>query len=114
MVDYYTTIVDTLTDILPTYYEPTITNDVQLPCITYIQRNDYNVANGDTLGYSLISYTIKIWDQSISNIMNYAIEVDEALRNLGFKRISSADLYDVNSTIKQKVLVYEALFNETY
>ena len=69
---------------------------------------------GDTLGYSWINYQVKIWGNDIAILQKYAVEVDKVLRPLGFKRISSGEIYDKNSTMIQKVLTYEALANENY
>ncbi len=54
MINYHTELVDTLNNILPTYYELTLTTGTQTPCISYMERNNYVVANGNTLGYSKV------------------------------------------------------------
>lgn len=114
MVDYHINLVNILNPILPTYYETNLTNDVELPCITYAERNNYAEADGDTLGYSLVSYNIKIWGKSILEIQDNAQKVDEILRSTGFKRTSSTETFDINSLVKYKMLVYEALFYEDF
>jgi hypothetical protein len=40
--------------------------------------------------------------------------VDAVLRPLGFKRISSGELYDNNSSMIQKIMTYEALACENF
>ena len=42
------------------------------------------------------------------------LKVDEKMRALGFKRISSAELYDNNSTMMQKVFTFEVLALEEF
>jgi hypothetical protein len=79
-----------------------------------MERNNYATDNGDTLGYSRVSYTVKIWGNDIAQIQEYAIRVDNALRPLGFKRLSSGELYDNQSTMIQKILTYEALAVEQF
>ena len=114
MIDYNKEMVSALNTVLPTHYELALTSKTETPCISYQERNNYVSANGDTLGYSNISFTIKIWGKNIADIMNYAIEVDNVLRPIGFKRTSSNELYDRNSAMIQKIMTYEALCLEDY
>lgn len=114
MINYHTELRNALNDILPTYYELVLHSGIETPCISYMERNNYVEANGDTIGYSKISYQIKIWSHSIAEIQDYVIQVDDVLRQMGFKRTSSGELYDINSTMIQKILVYEALANEEF
>ena len=64
--------------------------------------------------YSNISFTVKVWGNDLEEINNYAMQIDRALRALGYKRVSAGELYDVNSTMIQKILTYEALALEVY
>ena len=114
MINYHNTLVNTLKTILPTYYEMTLTKDCQIPCISYMERDNYTKVKGDTIGYSMVSYQIKVWANSISIIQNYAMEIDNVLRELGWVRVSSGELYDKDSTMIQKIMVYETQFFENY
>ena len=114
MIDYSKEIVSALNTILPTHYELALTSKNKVPCISYQERNNYDADTGDTIGYSRISYTVKVWDNDIEAIQQYAIQIDGALRALGFKRISSGELYDNQSTMIQKILTYEAIALEDY
>ena len=114
MIDYDTQLVSALETVLPTHYELALTSKTQTPCISYQETNNYDDATGDTLGYSYISYTVKIWGNYIADLKQYAKQVDEVLRPLGFKRISSGELHDRESTMIQKILTYEALASENY
>lgn len=114
MINYHSNLVSVLNNILPTHYEMTLTQDTKIPCISYMERNNYTTDNGDSLGYSKVSYTVKIWSNNIAEIQEYAIKVDKALRSLGFKRLSSGELYDNQSTMIQKILTYEALAVEQF
>lgn len=69
---------------------------------------------GATVGYSSIAYTVKVWANNIDEIQHYAKEADRVLRPIGFKRISANELHDVNSSMIQKIMVYEALAKEVY
>lgn len=114
MIDYNKEVVSALSKVLPTHYELTLTSKTQTPCISYQELNNYDTDTGNTLGYSRISFRIKVWDNSISVIQEKAVEVDEVMRAIGFKRTSSGELYDYNSTMIQKILDYEGLFKEAY
>lgn len=114
MVDYNKELVSALETVLPTHYELALTSKTKTPCISYQERNNYVQANGDTLGYSVISFTVKVWANNIADIMKYSLEVDKVLRPIGFKRTSANELYDINSTMIQKIMTYEALCFEQY
>ena len=114
MIDYHREIVKALTKILPTHYEMALHSGLTTPCISYMETNNYTSESGDTLGYSYITYQIKIWSNNVAELQKYALLVDAVLRPLGFKRISSGELYDNNSTMIQKILTYEALASENY
>ena len=118
MINYHTELVNALKTILPTYYEMALTAQSEVPCISYMEINNYAVTdnqyNSFTVGYSRITYQVKVWANDIEMIQGYAIEIDKVLRPLGWKRISSGELYDNQSTMIQKILTYEALASETY
>lgn len=114
MIDYHSRLVSALSKILPTHYELTLTKGTKTPCISYQERNNSAEQEGDTIGYSRISYTVKVWGNDISELMSYAQQIDLVLRPIGFKRTSSNELYDRNSTMIQKILTYEALAYEEF
>lgn len=114
MIDYCKEVVSACEMVLPTHYEMALTSTTKTPCISWQERNNYVVANGDTKGYSAISFTIKVWANSVADIMKNSCMVDNALRSIGFKRTSSNELYDMNSTMIQKIMVYEGLFLEDF
>ena len=114
MIDFNYELVSALDKVLPSYYEMALTSKTATPCISYMETNNYSSATGDTLGYSVITYQVKVWANSIGEIQKYALKVDEVLRPIGFKRIASGELYDNNSTMIQKILTYEALASENY
>lgn len=114
MINYHSNIVSALNNILPTHYEMALTSKTKTPCISYMEINNYVAEYGSNLSYSRITYQVKIWSNSIAEIQGYVAEVDGTMRDLGFKRISSGELYDNNSTMIQKILTYEALGLEQY
>lgn len=114
MVDFHTELVSALNTVLPTHYELALTKNTKTPCISYQERNNYDTDTGDTLGYSRITYTVKVWGNDIAQIQQYVKEIDKVLRLLGFKRTSSNELHDPQSTMIQKILTYEASALENY
>lgn len=114
MINYHPVLVAALKTILPTHYEMTLTKGTQTPCISYMEMNNIATEEGDTLGYSRISYQVKVWGHDIEELQGYALMIDAVLRPLGFKRISSNELHDRNSTMIQKILGYEALAKEEF
>lgn len=114
MIDYAAELVSALNTILPTIHELALTSQTKAPCISWQERNNASYALGNTREYSNLSYTVKVWGTDLEEIQNYAMQIDSALRTLGFKRVSSGELYDTNSTMIQKILTYEALALEVY
>ena len=114
MIDFCKELVSALEAVLPTYYELALTSKAQTPCYSWQERNNYTSESGDTRGYSVISFTVKVWANNIADIMHYAVEADKVLRAIGFKRTSSNELYDTNSAMIQKIMTYEALALENY
>lgn len=91
-----------------------LTKDTKTPCISYMELNNYMAETGDTLGYSRITYQVKVWGNDISLLQKYALEIDNVLRPIGFNRISSGELYDNQSTMIQKIMTYEGYALESY
>lgn len=114
MIDNHSAIVAALETILPTHYEMVLHSGIATPCISYMELNNAAEETGDTIGYSRISYQVKVWGNNIADLQHYALKIDAALRSLGYKRISSGELYDINSTMIQKILTYEARAIENY
>ena len=114
MINYHEELVSALKTVLPTHYEMALTSNTKTPCISYMETNNYTSTSGDTLGYSYITYQVKVWGNNIGELQKYALMIDNVLRPLGFKRISSGELYDNNSTMIQKIMTFEALALETY
>ena len=114
MINYSFELRSALQTILPTYYEMILTSESETPCISYMETNNYVSNNGDTLGYSYIQYQVKVWGCDIEELCQYALEIDRVLRPLGFKRVSSGELYDNQSSMIQKILTYEAFGLEEF
>lgn len=114
MVDFHSNLVAALETILPTHYELFLHSGLATPCISYMELNNSDEETGDTLGYSSISYQVKVWGNKIEELQHYACAIDAALRPLGFKRTGGTELSDPNSTMIQKILTYEGTALEVY
>jgi hypothetical protein len=114
MIDYHKELVTALKTVLPTHYEMTLTPGIKTPCISYMETNNYVVAEGEYQGYSRVVYQVKVWANDISLIQKYAGEVAAVLRPLGFTRTASGELYDNNSSMIQKIMTFEALGFEEF
>ncbi len=116
MIDYHSQLVNALETILPTHYEMVLHSGLSVPCLSYMELNNYSLTDtiGAISGYSRITYQVKIWANSIADIQKYIEPVDSVMRALGFKRVASGELYDNESTMIQKILTYEALALENF
>lgn len=114
MIDYDTQLVAALSNILPTYHEFQVVRGIPTPCISYQEDDNFDRETGDTLGYSGIRYMVKVWGNDIATIKSYVLQIDKTLRPLGFKRTSTGELHDRNSTMIQKIMIYEANALENY
>lgn len=94
MLDYKPTLVEELSKTgLPVYYELICDSDTETPCITYQECANSSYLEGDTLGYSNISYYIKLWGNDLSVLSPYAQSISETMRKLGFERDSYNELW---------------------
>lgn len=114
MINYHKDLVSALNSVLPSHYEMALTSNTNVPCISYMEINNYVSTYADKMEYSRIAYQVKVWANDITLIQKYALEIDKVLRPLGWVRISSGELYDNQSTMIQKIMTYEALALETY
>lgn len=114
MINFHEELIYALESILPTHYEMTLTAKTQTPCISYMELTNFDDAIGDTIGYSRLHYQIKVWGNNIGIINEYAQSIDKKLKPLGFRRISSGELYDNSSSMIQKIMSYELFTREIF
>ncbi|MBR5823798.1 MAG: hypothetical protein IKY67_06615 [Paludibacteraceae bacterium] len=114
MINYHIELVKALSSVLPTHYEMALTSQTETPCISYMETNNYVSTNGETLGYSVINYQVKVWGTKIAELQQYAQDIDNVLRPLGFERTNAVELYDPNSAMIQKVMTYKCLALENF
>lgn len=97
---------------LDIHYEYFLDDSIKLPAITYYENNNADDLTGDTLGYSNISMYVKVWAKKLSDIENYSLLVDSAMRSIGYTRSNSNELV-VNNQIC-KIMLYRALGQEQF
>jgi len=114
MINYHTELVSALRTILPTHYELKLHSGLPTPCISYMEVDNASRETGDTIGYSSLQYQIKVWGNKIEDLQTYALRIDNLLRPLGWTRVSCRELYDNESTMIQKVMLYEATALENF
>lgn len=113
MIDVQPNIVQSLSATgLKVHFEHFINSDTELPCITYIEYDNSVDKQGDTLGYSNIVYHIKIWCNDKKELSKYSTMVDEIMRENGFTRTNTNELWLDN--IGQLQLKYKALALEIF
>jgi hypothetical protein len=82
-----------------------------LPAITYIEVDNADLFNGDTIDYSTLRYEIKIWSKSMSEIASKSAQIDTAMKTAGWSRYMAMETNDNNTIVK--VLRYVAIgYNE--
>jgi hypothetical protein len=100
LVDYHEELVTALSGIgIPVYYEHFKT-ERSLPCITYLEIFNGDLATGDTLSYSDMAFQIKIWDKTISSVQTIFNDLDNTLKPLGFNRTFSVEVMDGDLNVK--------------
>jgi len=109
MIDCSTALKQALNTILPTYYEMKLSSGTKTPCISYQERSNAAQETSETMEYSRISYTIKVWGYDLEQLNEYAQQIDNKLRPMGWKRVGAQELYSYQSAMIQKILTYEAL-----
>lgn len=109
MIDCSTEMKQALNTILPTYYEMSLSSGTKTPCISYQERSNTAQEYGETMEYSRISYTIKVWGYDLEQLNAYAKQIDNILRPIGWKRTGAQELFNYQSGMIQKILTYEAL-----
>lgn len=112
MIDAKKQIVSTLEGILPIYYELYVNADTPKPCITYRELQNAVQIYGDTLGYSGIQYDIKVWGKIVSDLAGYVLQIDNAMREIGYTRIAYTELSSDDEI--EIVMTYEGLAKENF
>lgn len=89
-----------------------VDSKTEIPCITYRQYDNSVYTEGDTLGYSNQVFHVKVWGKDIQTLIEYSIQIDSIMRNMGFERTSINDLW--LDGIGQRDMKYKALSLEQF
>lgn len=113
MIDVSTILISELNKTgLKVYDENFVDSKTEVPCITYRPYDNSSYKEGDTLGYSNHVFHVKVWAKTMQDIVKYSIAVDAIMRELGFTRVTSNDLYA--GGIRQRDMKYKALALENF
>lgn len=111
-VDYHASLTTLLGALnIPVYYEA-FNKEKAMPCITYMEISNPEIAHGDTLAYSDTDYQIKIWGLSIQEVQDIFLSVDSLMREAGFRRTFSTE--GSEDGLLYKILRYNGTGYETY
>lgn len=107
MIDWKKPLVSILETVgLPVYYELFVDSSIETPCITYIENDNSSLVKGETMEYSKIAFTVKVWGSNLAILMPYCNSIDIALKKAGFERTLKQELaYEMQLQI---VMRYEA------
>ena len=114
MIDDNILVKETLSNILPTYHEMTVNSGVSIPCIMYMELSNIAIDEGDTLGYSRIQFQIKIIGYDLEIMNAKAREIDTAMRQIRYKRVSTNMMTDNKTMMIQRIFTYERLGKEDF
>ena len=78
---------------LKIYNEYFVDSSTPIPCITYREHDNSSYKEGDIIGYSQLSYHIKVWGKDLQTLIQYSKDIESIMRDLGFKRISCNTLW---------------------
>lgn len=94
MINFKKELVSNLSTIgLPVYHEHFLTQDTEMPCISYYQLNNQQDETGTDIIYSTIWYVVKVWATNPEELNTYIDKVDGVMRDAGFRRSSSNELW---------------------
>lgn len=96
---------------LKVYNEIFLKNE-SVPCISYYEYDNAAELESGVLGYSKITYHIKIWAKTQKELVDYSIKIDDIMRQLGFKRNNMNDLW--TDALGQRDMKYSAKFYERF
>lgn len=55
-----------------------------LPCITYLNLNESELAQGNTINYETVAYQVKVWSRAMSDIANIKYDLKKLFKQNGW------------------------------
>lgn len=101
MINYHSSLVGAFdaSASYPIYFEM-FDVEKDLPCYTYLEVSNVDLAVGDTLSYSDVAFQIKAWARTVGEVLTLSSLADNILKPLGFKRTFSYDTIDGDLCVK--------------
>lgn len=81
------------------------------PCITYMPMDNSDIAVGDNVGYSEVSYQFQVWNRKYSELIKSSEKVDKIMKQLKFVRISAPE--QCIDGLFRKILTYRRIVKES-
>lgn len=103
-------IIQDATGTIPVYYEA-FDKEKNVPCITYLEVSNPEIAHGDTIAYSDTAYQIKVWAATIAELQSIFLGIDSRMRAAGFTRTLATEGSD--NGLLYKLLRYNGIAYET-
>lgn len=82
------------------------------PIVTYRERDNSDMAVGDNMGYSRISFVINIWAYSLKEISRISTKIDTIMKSVHFVRDNFTE-QNVNE-LYRKIATYSRTIKESY
>ena len=113
MINVTPDLIKSLSEIgLKVYNENFLTSKCEVPCISYYEYDNSVNEDCDVLGYSDITYHIKVWAKTQKELVDYSAQIDSIMRKLHFVRLTCNDLW--TNTLGQRDMKYKALAFEKF
>lgn len=113
MRDINKEVVETLSAVLPTYYELFLDADSKIPCISYQITNNYEESKGNGSCWERVIIRVKLWVSTVEDMCTYSSQIDDAIAELGsFTRSASYEL--AQGDLICRITDYSILIPEKY
>ena len=113
MKDINKQVEETLSTVLPTYYELFLDSQSTIPCISYQVTNNFEESKGNELCWDRIIVRVKLWVTTVGDMCSYSSQIDDAIAVLGpFTRSSAYELSQ--GELICRIVDYSILIPETY
>lgn len=96
---------------LKVYNENFLKNE-SVPCISYYEYDNSTMKRGTGIQKCEIIYHVKVWAKTQKELVDYSAQIDDIMRNLGFKRTTCNDLW--SDTLGQRDMKFQRYILEYY
>ena len=112
MINVTPQIINALSKIGLKVYNENFLKKESVPCISYYEYDNNIDEYCDIMEYSNIIYHIKVWAKTQKELVDYSAQIDDIMRNLGFKRTTCNDLW--SDTLGQRDMKFQRYILEYY